>query len=182
MKQKYLSIFALTLFFTLALTFTLYSQPGATIGMTMDEVNKVIPGMKSGTYQNTTTLERPVNLYGLDDSWGYRFKNDTLEWIFFQKYMDEINDTYFKKCLTATRSIIKDFTKLYGKPDTTMAGDTTFIDPYKKRHWGYDVLEVHWNNYNNMKIKVGFTFMGGKGEYHFLVTINYFDKSYPYFE
>lgn len=176
--MKYLLII-LILFSSFIYTF---AQPNVTIGMTMEEVNKIYPGLKSGTYENTTTLERPVNLYGLDDAWGYRFEGEKLTWIFFHKYIDELNDTNFKKCLSATKHIIKDYTVLYGDPDTTITGDTTFIDPYKKHHWGYDVIEARWKNYNNMKVKVEFTFMGGKGEYHFLVSINYFDKNYPYFE
>jgi hypothetical protein len=172
----------LVIIFTFSNFILTYAQPGVTIGMTLDEVNKKYPGLKSGTYENTITLERPVNLYGLDDSWGYRFEGEKLTWIFFHKYIDELNDTNFKKCLSATRSIIKDFTQLYGKPDSTITGDTTFIDPYKKMHYGYDVMEVRWKDVNGMKIKVEFTFMGGKGEYHLLVTVNYFGKYYPYFE
>jgi hypothetical protein len=161
---------------------TAFAQPSVTIGMTMNEVVKIYPGMKSGTYQNTTTFERPVSLYGLDDSWGYRFEEEKLTWIFFHKYIDEINETNFKKCLSATKSIIKEYTALYGNADTTLTGDTTFVDPYKKHHWGYDVIEARWKDYKGMKIKVEFTFMGGKGEYHLLVTVNYFDKNYPYIE
>ena len=176
--MKYLFI----IFFVFSNFMLTFAQPEVIIGMTMDEVNKIYPGLKSGTYENTTTLERPVNLYGLEDVWGYRFEKEKLTWIFFHKYMHEINETNFNKCLSATRKIIEDYTVLFGKPDTIITGDTTFIDPYKKKHWGYDVMEARWKNYNNMKIKVEFTFMGGKGEYNFLVSINYFDKNYPYFE
>lgn len=159
-----------------------YSQSKATIGMTENQVKKIYPKMESTTYENTTTFTRTENLYGIDGEWGYRFENEKLNWIHFDKYIDEINDTNFIKCLSATRKIISDFSKFYGNPDTTIIGDTTFIDPYQKKHWGYDVLESQWKDYNGMKIKVEFTFMGGKGEYNFLVNINYFDKSYPYFD
>ncbi len=159
-----------------------YSQSNIVIGMKLEDVKKICTDCKISVYENTTTLETPVTLYGLDDSWGYRFQGDTLTWIFFHKYIDELNDANFKKCLSATEQIIKDYTLLYGIPDTTIIGDTTFVDPYVKHHWGYDVIEARWKNYKGMKIKVEFTFMGGKGVYHLIVQINYFDKDYPYYE
>jgi hypothetical protein len=153
-----------------------------TIGMTLDEVGKIYPNMKMSTSQNTTTLERPDTLFGLSDSWGYRFEGDTLTWMFFHKYLDEINEANFRKCLSATQELIKEYTLFYGNPDTTMVGDTTFRNPYQQKHWGYEVLEARWNEARGMKIKIEFTFMGGKGEYNLLVKIHYFDKNYPYFD
>jgi hypothetical protein len=172
------------LFFYFLLLFhsAINAQTKASIGMNMDEVKKLYPQTKSSTYENTITLSFNDTLYGLPGEWGYRFKNNQLEWIHFDKYFDEINKTNFDKCLTATKKVITDYTKAFGKPDTTIIGDTTFVDPYVKHHWGYDVIETRWNNYKGMKIKMEFTFLGGKGEYNFLVKINYFDKSYPYFD
>jgi hypothetical protein len=158
------------------------AQSRANIGMTMNEVKNIYPGMESTNYQNTITLSRAEDLYGLDGNWGYRFEGDKLNWIFFNKYIDKINDKNFQKCLTAAKQIIIDFTKVYGNPDTTITGNTKFIDPYKDKHWGYKVLEARWSNYNGMKIKVEFTFMGSKGLYNFLVKINYFDRSYTYYD
>ena len=159
-----------------------YAQEKATIGMSLDEVKKIYPSIKIDSNQNGITLSRPANIYGLDDSWGYRFTENKLTWIYVHKYIEEINESNFKKCLIATRQIIKEYTKFYGKPDNTIIGDTTYIDPYKKNHWGYDVMEVRWKNYKGMKIKIEFTFMGSKGEYSLLVNINYFDKDYPYYD
>lgn len=170
-----------TLFLFSTYIFT-FAQSNATIGMTINEVKKIYPNMEMGTYENTVTLSRPENLYGLDGTWGYRFEGEKLTWIFFHKYIDETNDTNFRKCLSATRQLIKDYAKLYGNPDATIIGDTIFIDPLKKKHWGYDVIEARWKNYNGMKIKIEFTFMGGKGDYYFVVVINYFDKNYPYYD
>ena len=172
------------LWIILFLTFPLltFAQEKVTIGMTIEDVRKIYPNLKTATYQNETTLSRPEKLYGLDGSWGYRFKGNKLDWIFFDTYFNDINTINFSLCLSATRQLIIDYTKIYGKPDSTIIGDTTFIDPIKKKHWGYDVMEVRWKNYNGMKIKIEFTFMGGKGEYAFLVKINYFEKNYPYYD
>lgn len=159
-----------------------FSQPDISIGMAIDEVKKNYPDMKETKYQGTITLERYENLHGLNGYWGYRFEHDKLNWFFFHKYIDKINEENFKKCFTSTKNIISDCIKQYGSPDTVITGDTTFTDPLVKRHWGYDVIEARWKNHRGMKIKVEFTFMGGKGEYHFLVNINYFDKNYLYYD
>ena len=173
----------LNLFLFLALVSSLsFSQTKIFIGMSLDTVKKIYPGIKEETFKKTTTLSRRENLFGLDDEWGYRFENGKLDWIFFDKYIDSLTEKNFKLCLSATQKIIKNYTQAYGKPDTTIKGNTRFIDPYKKHHWGYDVLEARWKNYKGMKIKVEFTFMGGKGEYHLLVKVNYFGKDYPYFD
>jgi hypothetical protein len=150
--------------------------------MRLKDVKRIYPNMEATAYQNTTTLSRNENLYGLNGKWGYRFENEKLTWIFFNQYIDSIDEKNFKKCLNATKKIIKDYTHLFGKPDTTIAGNQKYNDPYKKIHWGYDVMEARWKNYNGMKIKVEFTFMGSKGVYKFLVKINYFDKDYPYYD
>lgn len=166
-----------------AICATLYSQEKATMGMSQSDVEKLYPGIKiSGFYENTITLERPDTIYGIPENWGYRFEDGKLNWIFFHKYSDDINESNFMKLLSVTENIIADYTSYYGKPDAIINGDKTFRDPYKKVHWGYDVIEARWSNYNGMKIKVEFTFMGGKGEYSLLIKIHYFDKSYPYYD
>lgn len=160
----------------------IFAQPNATIGMTVNDLKKIYPNIESTSYQNTVTYTRAEELYGIAGNWGYRFEGDKLNWIHFDKYIDKINEKNFEKCLTATKQIIADYTRLYGNPDTTITGNAKFIDPYKEKHWGYNVLEARWKDHNGMKIKVEFTFMGGKGQYNFLVKINYFDKSYPYYD
>jgi hypothetical protein len=161
---------------------SLSAQEKAIIGMTITEVNRVYPGIKKDSNENGITLSRPVKLYGLEGYQGYRFKDSKLYWIFFDKYINNITAENFNLCLSATNNLIRDFTVQYGQPDTLIKGDTTFKDPNKVRHWGYDVLEARWKDFNNMKIKVEFTFMGGKGQYSFLVKISYFDKLYPYYD
>lgn len=157
------------------------SQPKVKIGMTMEEVQKIFPNTTSSTYENTITLSRPDTLFGLADEWGYRFEDNKLNWIFFSKYIDDLNKENFHKCLTATANLMKEYADFYGLPDSVIIGDTTFIDPLVKHHWGYDVIEAQWKNAQGMKIDIEFRFMGGKGEYHFIVSINIFDKTYPYF-
>ena len=168
--------------FLLSVNKGLQAQSKAVIGMTIAKVKKIYPDIKNELYDKTTTLSRPEILYGLDGSWGYRIEKEKLDWIYFSKYIDEINEPNFKKCLKAAKQLIKDYTKKYGVHDSSITGNTKFIDPYKTRHWGYHVIEARWKNYQGMKLNVEFTFMGGKGSYHFLVKLNYFGKDYLYFD
>ena len=90
-------------------------------------------------------------------------------------------------CLISTsaslppRRLIKKYTDDYGKPFEYKAVDTTYRDPYKDHHWGYDVIYAKWKT-DKIKFKIEFTFMGGKGEYHFLVKMGFFDKDYKYWD
>ena len=145
MKILLLSIFNL-------LTFTtILAQPKVSIGMTLEEVKKIYPNAKSDTYEKTITLSVPVSFFGLENSWGFRFENNKLNWIFFHNYNDEINEINFKKSLSAAKKIIDEFTVSFGKPDSMVVGDTLFKDPYKKVHWGYDVIEVYWKNHKGRR-------------------------------
>ena len=164
------------------LTINMFAQSLAKIGMNIEEVKQLYPKSQLSNYDNSITLSIKDTIYDLPCEWGYRFENDKLDWIHFGKYFDKVEEQNFDKCLTVTNKLIKDYTKAFGKPDTTIVGDTTFVDPYKKHHWGYDVIEARWNNYSGMKVKVEFTFFGGKGEYQFILIVNYFDKDYPYFD
>lgn len=150
--------------------------------MSLDSVRKIYPETGESTYGSTITLIRTEVIYDFEGDWGYRFENNKLSWIHWDVYVDSLTNKNFNKCLKATKKIIKDYSKEYGKPDTLIRGNQKFVDPMKKHHWGYDVLEARWYNYKGMKISVEFTFMGGKGEYHLLVKVNYFSKDYPYFD
>ncbi|MFH0893751.1 MAG: hypothetical protein V2A54_04885 [Bacteroidota bacterium] len=151
-------------------------------GMDVNEFAKVFPTLFPDGVNVSGQWGREQELYGLKGGWAYQFENGKLSWIHYDKYFDEINEKNFNLCLSATDKLIADYTKKYGKPDTTITGNTKYVDPYEKHHWGYDVKEVRWKNVNGMKIKIEFTFMGGKGDYHFLVVINYFDKDYLYYD
>jgi hypothetical protein len=152
------------------------------LGMDVKDFAKVFPTLFPNGVKISGQWGRDQQLYGLDGSWSYQFEDGKLTWIHFQKYKNEINETNFNMCLSATEKLIDDYTKLYDKPDTVIIGNKSFLDPIKNHHWGYDVMEARWKNTNGQKIKIEFTFMGGKGEYSFLVIINFFDKDYPYYD
>ncbi len=152
------------------------------LGENVDDFAKAFPSLFPNGVGLTGQWGRKEKIYGLDGGWAYNFDSGKLEWMLYDNYIHEINGKNFDKCLSATKNLIEDYTKLFGKPDTTMIGDTTFKDPALKRHWGYDVMEVRWKDYKGEKLKVEFTFMGGKGEYAFLVKIAFFEKNYPYYD
>ncbi len=158
------------------------AQPKAKIGMSLTEAKKLFPKAKENIYENTVALVCGDTIHGLPGAWEYNFTDGKLKSMSFSKYIDVLNEENFKKCLKATKEIIADYSKLYDKPDEEVIGTQKYVDPYKEHHYGYDVYEVHWKNAGGEKIKVEFTFLGGKGEYHLLVGINHFDKDYPYYE
>ncbi|MEI6123536.1 MAG: hypothetical protein WCQ95_07890 [Bacteroidota bacterium] len=152
------------------------------VGMNVNDFAKTFPQLFPNGIGITGQWGRPETLYGLVGSWVYNFKAGKLNWMMFDAYNDNITQAHFDTCLKATRQLIADYTKQCGKPTSTTLGDTNFTDPALHRHWGYDVIKTVWKNYKGQKIIIQFTFMGGKGEYAFLVNINFFDKDYPYYD
>ena len=120
------------------------------------------------------------NLYGLQGKWTYTFKKNSLEWYLFDYYSYDIDRKNFGKCLKAAKNIIKYYTSRFGKPLEIKNGNQKFIDPYKKRHWGYEVIKAVWKT-DNEKFQVLFDFFGAKGGYFFLVKIEFQRHDYEYF-
>jgi hypothetical protein len=159
------------------------NEPGRfSLGMNVTDFAKVFPKLFPNGIDLTGQWGRKENIYGLDGGWAYNFESGKLNWMLYDSYIHEINAKNFEKCFSVTKHLIADYTGFYGKPDSTIIGDTVFKDPAKQHHWGYDVIEARWKNVEGMKIKIEFTFMGGKGEYDFLFKITFFDKNYPYFD
>jgi len=148
------------------------------IGMSIDEFKQIYPNLKSTKYQKTESFTRKETIYGIDGKWYYEFKNSKLKWFKFDNYISEINQQNFDKCLKATQEITANFIKKYGNPIST-SGNQKFRDPFKDHHWGYEVKKTVWKA-NNVKIKVEFYFMGSKGEYNFIIKIDFHDKNYEY--
>ncbi len=134
----------------------------------------------TSTYHEETNYHVYDTIYGISDEWTYRFEDSKLQFHIFSHYSYEIDEKNFVLNLNAAENLIADFTKFYGEPDSFEIGDSTFVDPYEKRHWGYDVIKAKWET-KGMKIKIEFQFFGGKGEYFYLFSVKFFDEDYPYF-
>lgn len=151
------------------------------IGMDIKEFKKIYPSVIPKNAPDSGQWERSENLFDLAGSWAYNFKDGKLDWCIWDIYIDSINQKNFNKCLWATEVLIAEYTEDYGTPYEYSKTDTIFKDPYIDRHWGYEVLNAKWKT-GKVKFKIGFTFMGGKGQYHFLVKMGFFRNNYPYFD
>lgn len=145
---------------------------------------KLSPGMTIAQFKKACPMLKPVDnaqipynetIHGLDGKWTFDFKDDKLSWIMYSFYIQEyenLNEKNFNKCLKATEKIIAHLTKLYGKPYKVEEGTKKFRDPGKDHHWGYDVTKAFWKT-DKSEIKANFKFFGGKGEYFFVVNVEF---------
>lgn len=109
------------------------------------------------------------NIHGLEGNRYFDFEASTLVRTVWNYYEGKQDKASFEKCLKATQAIVQEYTALYGTP-VIVQGETKYKDPYKREHWGYDVLKATWDM-NTYTIEVYYTFMGGKGRYDLLVKI-----------
>jgi hypothetical protein len=122
----------------------------------------------------------PASVHGVAGSWHYTFKEGKLAWVLFNSYEDAITPANFDRYKAAILAIEANYDRRFGPPIKREVGKQTFQDPRKEHHWGYDVFDAVWKA-EGMKIRANFDFMGGKGDYHFLVQMEIEPEDYPYF-
>jgi len=150
------------------------------LGISLDDFRKIYPEIVPAETADYLTLKREDNIYGLSGKWVYSFKKNKLDWYKFEVYINEINQDNFNKCLIATQKIIEDYRSIYGEPIKYKEGKTEFIDPFKQMHHGYKVLSAVWKS-GGEAFEVQFKFYGSKGEYYFIVSIDFQDAEFAYF-
>lgn len=150
------------------------------INMPVAAFQTVFPKAKIDANNQYLQWQRNETIHDLDGEWTYSFKNSELEWFTYSVYIDDINEKNFNRCLTATKKLIAGFTNKYGNPVKIKEEDTTYKDPMKQRHWGYDVISAVWKT-EKMKFRIEFVFHGGKGMYNFIVKMEFHDKNYNFF-
>ena len=150
------------------------------IGMSIEEFKKICPETVKGEYKPTQSFMKSEVIAGIDGGWYFDFVDSKLQWYLWDIYITDINQDNFDKSLTAIKKIIEIYKKKYGEPTTYTEGKTKYIDPYKQRHWGYDVINAYWVT-DKIKFANEFKFFGGKGEYSFILKIEFHDSSYKYF-
>ncbi|GMT50335.1 MAG: hypothetical protein IEMM0008_1874 [bacterium] len=114
--------------------------------------------------------------------WYFRFENKKLSWYSFSFYITDykkLNKSNFQRCLKGTEKIIAYLSELYGKPSERVDGIKYFKDPFKERHFGYNVVRAKWKT-KRETIKASFYFFGSKGHYWFVVDTKFFNKDYKY--
>ncbi len=121
-------------------------------------------------------------IFNMKGKWYFRFKNKKLSWYSFSFYITDykkLNKSNFQRSLKGTEKIINYLSKLYGKPRERVDGIKHFKDPFKQRHFGYNIVKVKWKT-KKETIQVNFHFFGAKGRYFFVVNAKFFDKDYKY--
>lgn len=144
-------------------------------------------GMEKGLLPNGLAEKgqwsKKEKIYGVEGSWSYVFDQGKLDCYSFNRWWQEpsdVNAENFSKGLKAARALIKEYKTKYGKPMSYYERNTSFKDPAKYHHWGYEVIEAKWERPKE-KIKVSFEFNGGKQQYFLLLNVSVFNKDYPYF-
>lgn len=152
-----------------------YSQTPLRLGMSPDDVRKEYASVDSSFYQGKIQMSRREDIYGLDGTWHYFFTDQKLSSFTYSKYYqdDQLTPANFDRCLAAIDRLSADYTRWYGKPDESKLGKTTFVNPYMEHHYGYEVKEFSWKNYEGMSIRMLFKFFGSKGQYFLLFEVEY---------
>lgn len=138
-------------------------------GMHINEFSKIIPELFPNGVGINGQWGKDEQLVGLKGGWAYQFKNSTLEWMMWDYYAGKYDQTTFMNCLRSARSIIAEYSKIYGTPKM-VTDNAKYRDPAKDHHWGYEVLKATWDK-GTYDIEIVFDFMGGKGMYDLLVKI-----------
>ncbi len=150
------------------------------INMPVATFQTIFPEAEIADKNQDVQWSRKETIHGLPGEWTYSFKKSALEWFQYSVYIDDINEKNFNQCLAATKKLIAEFTNKYGNPVKIEKEDTTYKDPMKQRHWGYDVISAIWKT-EKMKFRIEFVFHGAKGMYNFIVKMEFHDKNYSYF-
>lgn len=149
--------------------------------MTTEKLHQVYPETVPVDASPNGQYSRAEVFFDLNGDWVYNFKNGQLEWCIWDVYLDDITEKNFNLCLDATNNLISKYSKSYGPAIKTEEGNNQFRDPYIDHHWGYKVIDAYWES-PRMKIHISFEFLGGKGEYKYLVKMAFFKADYPYWD
>jgi len=156
-------------------------NPNIHVGMSIKEFDNIFPNIVDVENQKDSQITIEQELFGFQNGWAFQFKEGKLEWYLWDCYVDDINEENFNKCLSITDTLKTELTNIYGQPYNEIVGDKTFKDPYVQMHWGYDVVEYKWKT-DKMKFKLTFHFFGGKGQFNFIVKMEFYGLDYEYFD
>ncbi|MCD4793029.1 MAG: hypothetical protein K8R54_07355 [Bacteroidales bacterium] len=146
------------------------------IGMTIDQFNKIIPNAKVTNPGQNQVCSKEETLSNIKGEWGWHFKDSKLNWVLYDKYDENVNETNFNKYLKSSKEIISQYKSIYGEPIKYEEKNMKFKDDWL----GYDVISAVWKT-DKMKIRLEFIVMGGKSPLMFLLKIEYQNVDYEYF-
>jgi hypothetical protein len=159
---------------------TLENIKEISLGMSAEKFNDLFPKLETDPDESDFQTGLEEEVFGLPCGWSFNFKEGKLEWFMMNSYCDDINESNFREYSDAYDKFKNELENVFGKPVEAIDHETEFKDPFVERHWGYDVKEALWKT-SDMKFQLIFTFMGGKGEYHFLLKAEFQAPDYEYF-
>ncbi len=155
-----------------------YNLP--TIGMDFSEFAIDFPQVVKGETNGNKQYNIDDTVNNLAGTWAYTFVDNKLEWFMFNSYSDEISEQNFNAYMSETQNIIENLKIQFGEPKEFIFENKNFKDPFKEMHWGYDVITALWTT-KEMDFEVKFKFMGSRGEYKFLFSMEFQKHGYEYF-
>jgi hypothetical protein len=154
------------------------------VGLGIDEAAllRLFPSVEIHRYPDMVQAHRQASVHGVAGTWSYTFKQGKLAWVMFNSYEKDITEANFDRYRLAIDAIEADYTKRYGPPIKRKSGKQFFEDPHAEghHHWGYEVFDAVWK-VEGALVQAEFHFMGGKGQYAFLVKMEMEPEGYPYF-
>lgn len=131
---------------------------------------------------NDTNKQYTINsaIEEIEGKWSFTFKENKLFWYIFNAYEYNFSKQTFNIFLESTNKIIDLFSKKFGNPFKIESKNLVYIDPFVKRHYGYNVKSALWST-PNTDFKVQFKFSGSRGDYYFLLKIDFHAPNYEYF-
>ena len=79
------------------------------IGMTIDQFNKIIPDAKITNPGPNQVCSKEETLSNIKGEWGWHFKDSKLNWVLYDKYDENVNETNFNKYLKSSKEIISQY-------------------------------------------------------------------------
>ncbi len=150
------------------------------IGLDVSSFAKIYPDIVGNKIDDNFQYNTDEIIFNLKGKWAYNFSEGKLEWIMFNSYCNNIDKKNFALYLTDTERVVSLLQGKYGMPVELNYNEKKYIDPFVKRHWGYDVVSAIWRT-GKMDFKVSFKFAGARGEYNFLMKMEFHEVGYKYF-
>lgn len=138
-------------------------------GMTVSQILTAVPQLVFSDVCNVSEYKKEETLYKLKGNWNYKFINSTLEnskWCYYSK---DTKEKSYIECIEATKRIITNYKKKYGKPNA-------IFEDIEKRHEAnikqidYNLMRAEWQ-LKNKTIIISVNCYSTKNDYSLVVLI-----------
>ncbi len=138
------------------------------IGMTIMEFSKLRGDLFPNGIGVNGQWQKDVIRGGINGKQSYNFKSDKIDWMLWNSYSDKTDNKEFEKYLRATRKIMVDYDKKYGKA-TLIKNDTKLSKD--NRTLNKTFFEAEWDR-STYIIKLRFSKLSGKGTDTFVIELS----------